>query len=176
MSVQSNELAVRGSVLRMASELCRGDYFGGLFILGYASGYASRIIQSVEGLGWGDAVFSTFGISVIIWVACIAGVFLILRDRTVGVGSFEIALGAVFVFLVILPIGPLSWVAWPCLKSDPLHDKLQRGPRRARNGHLPMTWRRASRWLVQCCGTLLQIGKPRALPPNLQRILAVSSL
>ena len=47
---------------------------------------------------------------------------------------------------------------------------------RARNGHLPMTWRRASRWLVQCCGTLLQIGKPRALPPNLQRILAVSSL
>jgi hypothetical protein len=44
--------------------------------------------------------------------------------------------------------------------------------RRARNGHLPMTWRRASRWLVQSCGTLLRIGKLRALPPNLQRILA----
>ena len=111
MSVRSNELAVRGSVLRMAGELSRGDYFAGLFILGCASGFASRIIQSVEGLGWGDALFRTFGISVIIWVSCIAGVYLLLRDRTVGVGSFEIALGAVFVFLVILPIGPLSWVA-----------------------------------------------------------------
>ena len=33
-----------------------------------------------------------------------------------------------------------------------------------------------SRWLAQCCGTLLQIGKPRALPPNLQRIQAALSL
>jgi hypothetical protein len=110
VSVRSDELAVRGFVLQMASELRRGEYFGGLFILGCANGFLARIVHSVEQIGWADALFSTFGISVIIWVSCIAGVALILRDRTIGVHPFEIALGAGFVFLVILPIGPTSWI------------------------------------------------------------------
>ena len=38
-------------------------------------------------------------------------VFLILRDCTLGVSSFELLLGAGSIFLVILPIGPLSWLA-----------------------------------------------------------------
>jgi hypothetical protein len=105
------ELHIRGSVLRIVSELRRGEYFAGLFILGCVSGFTSRIIQSVNRLGWTDALFSTFEISVIIWISCVAGVFLILRDRTIGVRWPEVAFGAGFVFLVILPIGPLSWIA-----------------------------------------------------------------
>ena len=111
MIVHSGELPIRGSVLRIASELRRGEYFAGLFILGCVSGFTSRIIQSANRLGWTDALFSTFEISVIIWFSCVAGVSLIFRDRTVGVGWPEVAFGAGFVFLVILPIGPLSWIA-----------------------------------------------------------------
>jgi hypothetical protein len=36
---------------------------------------------------------------------------LVLRDRTTGIGLRELILGAGFDFLVILPIGPLSWIA-----------------------------------------------------------------
>ncbi len=108
---RSGEWASRGSVLRIASELRHGEYFGGLFLLACVNGLASRIIQSVNRLGWADAVFNTFDVSVIVLISCITGVSLILRDRTVGVHSLEIALGVGFVFLVILPIAPMSWVA-----------------------------------------------------------------
>jgi hypothetical protein len=106
-----NELIARGSVSRIATELSRGEFFAGLFTLGCVSGFASRIIQSVNRLGWADALFNTFEISVIVWVSCAAGVSLVLRDRTIGLRSSELAMGAGFVFLVILPIGPLSWLA-----------------------------------------------------------------
>jgi hypothetical protein len=106
-----NELIARGSVLRRAGELPRGEFFAGLFTLGCASGLASRIIQSINQLGWADALFNTFEISVIVWISCAAGVSLVLRDRTIGVRSSELTMGAGFVILVILPIGPLSWLA-----------------------------------------------------------------
>ena len=104
-------LAVRGSALQMARELGRGEYFGGLLILGWATGLASRILHSIGELGWAAAFFSTFEISVVIWISCIAGVTLVLRDRTIGVHGFEIALGAGFILLIILPLAPLSWIA-----------------------------------------------------------------
>ena len=112
MSVRSGELASGGSVLsRMASELPRGEYFGWLFILGCVNGLTSRIIQSVDRLGWAGAFFNTFEISLIIWISCIAGIIFIVRDRTTGLSSLELCLGAGFVVLVFLPIGPLSWLA-----------------------------------------------------------------
>ena len=106
-----NEMMVRGSVLRIARELPRGEFFAGLLALGCVSGLASRIIQSVNRLGWVDALFNTFEISAIVLISCAAGVCLVLRDRTIGVRSSEFAMGAGFVLLVILPIGPLSWLA-----------------------------------------------------------------
>jgi hypothetical protein len=95
----------------MARELSTGEYFAGLFIIGCASGFASRIIHSIEEIGWADAFFRTFGISAIVWFSCGAGLALIVRDRTKGVQSCEIGLGLAFVVLVILPIGALSWIA-----------------------------------------------------------------
>jgi hypothetical protein len=106
-----NELIVRGPTLRIAEKLPRGEFFAGLFTVGCASGLATRIINSVDRLGWTDALFNTFEISVIVWISCSTGIFLVVRDRTMGVRSSELAMGAGFVFLVILPIGSLSWLA-----------------------------------------------------------------
>jgi hypothetical protein len=106
-----NAWIARGPVLRIARELPLGEFFAGLFTLGCVSGLASRVIQSVNRLGWEDALFSTFEISAMVWFSCAAGVSLILRDRTIGVRSSELAMGAGFVLLVILPNGPLSWLA-----------------------------------------------------------------
>jgi hypothetical protein len=107
----SNAWIARGSVLRIAGELPRGEFFAGLFALGCVSGLASRVIQSINRHGWVDALFNTFEISAIVWLSCAAGASLILRDRTIGVRSSELGMGAGFVLLVILPIGPLSWLA-----------------------------------------------------------------
>ena len=107
VSVQSANQAI----VRMAGDLHRGEYFAGLFILGFASFFTSRIVHSIEEIGWSDALFSTFRISVIVLASCVAGITLILRDRTIGIRPFEIALGAGFIFPVILPIGPLSVIA-----------------------------------------------------------------
>lgn len=110
MIAYSNDGIARGSS-RISSQLRRGEFFAGLFALGSVSGLASGIIQSVNRLGWAEALFNTFGISIIVWISCAAGVSLVLRDRTFGVRRSELAIGAGVVCLVILPIGALSWLA-----------------------------------------------------------------
>ena len=89
----------------------RGEFFAWLFALGCISGLASRMIQSIGKLGWTDALVSTFEVSAIVWLSCAAGIALVLGDRTIGLRSADVAVGAGFLCLVILPIGPLSWVA-----------------------------------------------------------------
>jgi len=106
-----DESIARGSPSRLAMDLARGEFFAGLFALGCANGIVSRVIQSVHRHGWADALLGTFEISTIVWIACIVGVSLVLRDRTIGIRGSELALGAVFVLLATLPIGPVSWLA-----------------------------------------------------------------
>jgi hypothetical protein len=109
--LKANPGAIQSSVLRIVSELRRGEFLAGFFLLACVNGFASRIIQSVSQLGWQEALFNTFDISVIVWFSCATGVFLVFRDRTLGVSSLELALGLGCVILVVLPIGALSWVA-----------------------------------------------------------------
>ena len=111
MTTSAHDWTDPSSVSAIASEWPRGEFFAGLFALGCLSGLTSHIIQSVNRLGWADAFFYTFEISVIVWASCAAGIFLVLRDRTKGVLWSELGLAAGFVLLVILPIGPLSWIA-----------------------------------------------------------------
>lgn len=106
-----NELILTRNLSKVASDQSRGEFFAGLFALGCLSGLAARVIQSINKLGWVEAFFETFEVSVLVWVSCAAGVYLVLQDRTIGIRSFELAIGAAFAFLVILPIGALSWLA-----------------------------------------------------------------
>jgi hypothetical protein len=101
------------------TRLSRAELFAGLFLLGCANGLAARIGQSItQHDGWVVAVLATFKISVIVFVACFAGVSLVFRDRADevrsaddGVRLADLAVVAVFLALVILPIAPLSWLA-----------------------------------------------------------------
>jgi exosortase/archaeosortase family protein len=92
-------------------ELTRGEFFAGLFALGCLSGLTSRIIQSGRQLGWTEAFFNSFEISIIIWISCACGTALVLRDRAIGLRSSERVLATCLVLLIVLPIGPLSWFA-----------------------------------------------------------------
>jgi hypothetical protein len=146
VTAHSNETIAGGSLLRIARALPRGEFFAGLLALGCVSGLTSRMIQSVNRLGWADALFNTFEISVIVWISCAAGISLVLRDRTVGVGSSEFALGAGFILLVILPIGSLSWLAVTLLSLHIIFSTTVASSRRGAyillSSTVPMLWGR----------------------------------
>ena len=156
---RSDPSTARTAVSPIAGQVSRGELFAALFTLGCVNGLASRIIQSVDRLGWAEALLSTFEISVIVWLSCIVGISIILRDRTSELHSADFAVGAGFLFLVILPIGPLSWFAITALclyilasTNDP---SLRRGSVILFATTVPMLW---SRMLFQLfANTILQI-------------------
>jgi hypothetical protein len=127
--------------------LPRSELFAGLFILGCANGLAARMGQSVDQHGWLGAFFGTFNISVIVLVACFAGVSLIFRDRMDEIRSADIGVGAVFLMLVILPIVSLSWLAVTALSLYILlftdaHESGRRGAIILLATTVPMLWSR----------------------------------
>ena len=91
--------------------MSRDEFFAVLFILACVNGLGSQIVHSVRLLGWADALLSTFGISVIVWIACFRGTRLILQERTDKIRSVDLALGFALLLLIALPIGRLSWLA-----------------------------------------------------------------
>lgn len=156
---RSDPSTARTAVLPISGQVSRGEFFAALLILGCVNGLGSRMIESVDQLGWADALLSTFEISVIVWLSCIVGISIILRDRTSEVHSADFAVGAGFLFLVFLPIGPLSWFAVTALclyifvsTNDP---SLRRGAVILFATTVPMLW---SRMLFQFfANTILQI-------------------
>lgn len=91
--------------------LSRSELFAGLFVLACPNGLIEPVSWSVNQVGWPAAVLKTFGISAIVWVACCAGISLIFRNKIDDNGSTDVAIGAVVLSLVVLPISQLSWLA-----------------------------------------------------------------
>jgi hypothetical protein len=139
---------VRGDLSsRLFGPLSRDEYFAGLALLCCLNGLGSRIIDSVRQLGWSDALFVTFEVSAIVWIACILGIRLILREREGSIRPLDLILGVVLLVPVALPIGGLSWLALTILG---LYVLLVRGqPSDRRRGAIillavtvPMLWSR----------------------------------
>ena len=110
MTATSNGLPVpsRGVLAALRHSMTRNEFFAGLYILGCANGLLGRLSRGFNLDGWmgvpgGD-------ISVIVWFACFAGVSIWLSDKE-EIRSADLAVAAVFLILVILPIFSLSWVA-----------------------------------------------------------------
>lgn len=110
MSSTSSLQTNRGFPLCLTTDLRRGEYFAGLFLLGSISGLTSRVIQSVEQVGWAKAFLTTFDVSVIVWISCYAGIVLIGRNWVERVRPLDLIAGVGFAGLAILPVGPLSWI------------------------------------------------------------------
>ena len=89
----------------------RNAFFASLCILACANGLGSKVIESVNRDGWPDALLSTFGISAIVFIACVAGVSFILRESSDEIRSADLVVGAGVLVLVIFPVGATSWLA-----------------------------------------------------------------
>ena len=55
----------------------RGEFFAGLFILGFSNGIFERIMGAIAQGTIESAILGTFGISVLVWVACFIAVSLL---------------------------------------------------------------------------------------------------
>lgn len=88
----------------------RGELVAALYVLGCVNGLSAKMILSVHQHGWVDAAADTFDISVIVIVACVAGISMVSADRgEVTVADLVVAL--VLSLMIALPIGALSWLA-----------------------------------------------------------------
>ena len=100
------------AVSMLSRPMSRGEFFAGLLILCCANGFGSRIIASIDAVGWADAVLSTFDVSAIVWVSCIGGIALIVGEKSNDqIRHLDIVVAGILLTLVVLPIGALSWLA-----------------------------------------------------------------
>lgn len=92
------------------ARLSRGELVAAVYGLGCVNGLSAKMILSVHRHGWVDAFAGTFDVSVIVIVACIAGISLVLADKGRASRS-DIVVALVLSLMIALPIGAMSWVA-----------------------------------------------------------------
>jgi hypothetical protein len=107
----ANELAApsRGGIAALRHAISRDEFFAGLYILGCANGLLGRVLLALNRDGWTGLL--DVDVSVIVLFACFAGIGILLHEGRDEVRSHDLAVGGVFLILVILPIYALSWVA-----------------------------------------------------------------
>ena len=103
----SKNTGVKSQLLRLS----RSELFAGLFILGCANGLAGRVIHTINQLGLTNAILDTFGISAIVLTACFLGISFIFDDQNDEMRSADIAVSAVILLLIILPVSAMGWLA-----------------------------------------------------------------
>jgi hypothetical protein len=155
--------------------MSRDGFFAGLFILYCANGLGSRVIASINSVGWADAVLSTFDVSAIVWISCIGGVGLIVGERSDDeIRRLDLIVGGVLLIPVALPIGALSWLAVTILSLYVIY--LTCAPSSRRRGAMillavtvPMLWsplvfRYFANFILQIDASLVSVllGTPRS--------------
>ena len=101
----------KGIVGALQASMSRGEFFAGLYILGCVNGIGLRAVKSIHELGWIDAALGTFQVSGIVWMACLAGISLILIKTADEIQVTDLVIGAGFLVLIAVPINPAIWTA-----------------------------------------------------------------
>jgi exosortase/archaeosortase family protein len=100
----------RGILATLRHSIPRDEFFVGLYILGFTNGLLGRLLQSANIDGWPSAALSV-DINVIVLFAAFAGISALLEAEKDELRSADVAVAAVCLVLVSLPIFPLSWIA-----------------------------------------------------------------
>jgi exosortase/archaeosortase family protein len=98
-------------VVSSAYAVSRGALFGGIALIGIANALTERVVAAVRFDGLPQALVTTFGVSVLVWIGAGLGISLLLRDRaTPATGrDWVVAVAAAAAFLI--PSSMVSWVA-----------------------------------------------------------------
>jgi exosortase/archaeosortase family protein len=97
------------SNMRLA--VSRGEFFAGVFILGFSNGIFAQIMQAIAQSSIENAILDTFGISVLVWVACFIAMSLLLRQPPEPVTRNDMILGLAITAAALVPFARASWIA-----------------------------------------------------------------
>ena len=91
--------------------LSRGRFFAALVVIGFANGISENVARNVADYGWFHALLGMSGISVIVWGALLAVLFLLEQDRPTPIRRVDVAVAIGVAVAFLLPIPDLSWLA-----------------------------------------------------------------
>ncbi len=100
-----------------SARLSRAAFFGGLIVLAFANGISERVYVSIADNGPGGAAVETFGISLIIWAACVVSVKTLLGGAPEPVRRRDLAFGSLVCAMALLPVPALGSVALVCIAA-----------------------------------------------------------
>lgn len=111
MTINSDELTAskHGILGALRQSIPRDQFFAGLYTVGCANGLLGRLLLAIKTEGWTGLL--GFDVSVIVFFALFFGISLMLSNSRDELRSADLAVAAVFLGLVMLPIFVLSWVA-----------------------------------------------------------------
>jgi len=147
LSVNQRSLSYHQQPRTRLFSMPRNEYFAALFIIACVNGLGSQILETIGWVGWTEAVLSTFGTSAIVWVACYAGVSLILKESSEKIRGTDLVIGLTLLIPTTIPVGGLSWLAvsalglYVILFSEPLSPQ-RRGAIILLAASVPMFWSR----------------------------------
>lgn len=107
----------------LLAAITRGELFAGLCVLGFANGIFGWVRATIVEDGVAAAVFGTFGISILAWVAFVACPALLLRAPQEPPARADIAMAGFAAVAFMVPVGTLSWVALTSLALYILCDR-----------------------------------------------------
>lgn len=88
----------------------RSELFAGLALVGLANGLTGPALASIRESGALSAVFSTFGISAIVWCAIAVAISSLLRAPAQPIRWLDLAVAAAAMICFLAPPVKLSWV------------------------------------------------------------------
>ena len=91
--------------------ILRSHLYSGLVVVGFANGASDRIANSIARDGTATALLNMFGVSVVIWAAGAAVLFLLARGEQQPVQRMDIVVAAMASVAFLLPLPQLSWLA-----------------------------------------------------------------
>ncbi len=103
--------AIAAPFANIGQAVRRGEFFAGLFLLGFSNGIFERITRAIENDTVANAILGTFGISVLVWVACFIAISLLLRQPPEPVTRNDLILGVAVTVAALVPSAKVSWIA-----------------------------------------------------------------
>ena len=103
--------APQKSIAAALQSVSRDQFFAGLSIVLCANGIASVVPELVRAVGAFNALLASFNISAVVWIACFAGPWLLLKnDFMEDLTATDIAGGLIVMGCALAPMGKLSWL------------------------------------------------------------------
>ncbi len=123
----------------------RAELFAGLALIGLANGLMGPALTTIRESGAVSAVFSTFGVSAIVWCAIVIAISAMLRAPAQPIRWLDLAIAAAAVVCFLAPPIKASWIgltglATYILFTSPSHGSMRKAGWIVLAITVPMFW------------------------------------